>query len=259
MVDATHAYLVLRGSYTFGGLEKWQVGIRFMFVNSGTAPDNVGTLPTFGVHPEVISRTETNWTIVGDWSADLGLTESIAVDDWLNDQVATTLRDVVFPHASNKVQLDELHAWPIASDGSVVDGRTMVLTFTGSKPGGNVTGNPLPLENSVVVSWATGRIGRHGRGRIYWPTQAVTDIDATGLLSSTPQTAVKTDWVTALEAFAITPTGLGNHWALPIVTGKPYANYAVITGIKVGNVVDTQRRRRRQLVESYVTGTTSYG
>lgn len=259
MVDATHAYLVLRGGYTFSSPETWQVGIRFMFLNSGTAPDNVGTLPTFGVHEETISRTETNWTIVGDWSADLGLAESIAVDDWLNDQIATTLRDVVFPHASNKVQLRELHAWPVASDGSVVDGRTCVLTFTGSLPGGSNTGNPLPLENSMVVGWGTGRIGRHGRGRIYWPTQPTSDIDATGLFSSTAQGDLADTWQTAIEGFAITPTGLGNHWALPIVTGKPYTHYAVITSLNVGNVVDTQRRRRRQLVETRVSRDLSYG
>lgn len=258
MTDATHLYLVLRGNYTFSSPETWQVGIRWQLEHNASTPDPVGTLKTFTVSDEVVSRSETNWDIVGDYSCDLGFGSVFRPDDWLNDQVADTLRNVVFPHASNKVQLLELHAWPIAADGSVVGGHTMVLTFTGSKPGGSNSGNPLPLENSMVVSWTTGRIGRHGRGRIYWPTQPTSDIDATGLFSATPQGDLADTWQTALQDFAVTSGIISSVWCLPVVTGKPYVNYALITGLSVGNVVDTQRRRRRQLVESRVTRTLSY-
>ncbi len=258
MVDATHLYLVLRGGYTFTSPETWQVGIRWQLEHNTSTPDEVGTLKTFGVSPEVISRTESDWTIVGDYSCDLGLATVFRPDDWLNDQVGNELRNVVFPHASNKVQLRELHVWPIAADGSVVDGRTCVLTFTGSLPGGSNSGNPLPLENSMVVSFSTGRIGRHGRGRVYWPTQPTSDIDATGLFGATPQGDLADTFAEFLTDVAITGTIITDVWCLPVVTGKPYVNYALITGLNVGNVVDTQRRRRRQEVESRTTRTLSY-
>jgi len=61
-----------------------------------------------------------------------------------------------------------------------------------------------------------------------------------------------------LEGIAVTG-GVGHsEWALPIVTGKPYDNYAVVTSVQVGDVMDTQRRRRRQLVESYHSEDVSY-
>jgi hypothetical protein len=42
------------------------------------------------------------------------------------------------------------------------------------------------------------------------------------------------------------------------VTGKPYSSYGQITGMSVGDIYDAQRRRRRQLVETRVTGALSY-
>jgi hypothetical protein len=38
-----------------------------------------------------------------------------------------------------------------------------------------------------------------------------------------------------------------------IVTGSPYQKYGRINAVRVGEVVDTQRRRRRQLAENYIS------
>lgn len=251
MADPTHMYAVLRGGYTFGGTETWQTGLRFLLENNASTPDNVGTLSTFTVVDEIISRVETDWTIIGDWSAHFGTGSDFHVDDWLNDQIGDYLRNIAFPYASSKVQLREIHAWPIQSDGLVAGGHTCVLTYTGSLPGGSHTGNPLPVENTPVVSLETGRIGRHGRGRMYWPVQPSSTIDANGLYDHTTRDSLATDFSAFLASIAVTG-GLGHsEWCLPIVTGKPYTHYGVVTGVKVGDVMDTQRRRRRQLVESY--------
>jgi hypothetical protein len=256
--DVTHLYCVLRGGYTFSSPETWQTGFRLLAENNASTPDNIGALVPFTLVDEVISRTETDWTIVGDYSVHFGTGSDIHVDDWLNDQIGDELRNVLFPHASNKVQLREIHVWPIQRNGLVAGGHTCVLAYTGSLPGGSNSGNPLPVENTPVVSLQTGRIGRHGRGRMFWPVQAASEIDATGLWTHADRDALATDFATFFHDIAITG-GLGHsEWLLPIVTGKPYSNYAVVTGVRVGDVMDTQRRRRRALTEVYHHEDVSY-
>jgi len=251
MADAVCMYVVLRGGYTFSSAETWQTGFHCMLVADPSTPDFVGTLPTFSVDDADVHRTETDWTIVADWKAGLGVGSNINIDDWLNDQIGNELRNVVFPHASNKVQLREIHAWPIGADGLVVDGRSAVLAYTGSLPGGSNSGNPLPVENSPVVSLQNGRIGAHGRGRMYWPVMPASEVDATGLWTHADRDALAVDMQTFFQDIALTG-GLGHdEWLLPIVFWKAAHKYAVITGVRVGDVIDTQRRRRRQLTESY--------
>jgi hypothetical protein len=117
----------------------------------------------------------------------------------------------------------------------------------------------LPAECSVVGSWITQRIGRKGRGRIYLPPTGSAVISDGGEMAPTQTAHVVEGLVSFLEAAAITPTGPGNHWALPIVTGAPYTSYAEIDGVRVGSIVDSQRRRRRQAPEVYANAAVAYG
>lgn len=258
MANATHTLLVLEGGYTDTTVEHWQVGIRFMMENNSTTPDMSGDLVPFEVDPVNVFRTETHWTIAQRWNAKFSGSSHIDIGDWLNDQVAGTLFGTIFPRCSNKVRLDTIKASPIDTSGAVVGGMTALLTWTSSPTGGSQTGNPLPFENSVVASWNTPVIGPKGRGRIYWPVMSASELNSDGRLDSTQASGFKDDVISMLEGFAISG-GVGHsEWALPIVTGKPWSKYGVITSVRVGDVIDTQRRRRRQLVETYVSGTTSY-
>ena len=260
MTTATHAYVVFRGGYPALLEEQWQFGVRFMLVNSGTAPDSTGTLPTFDVDAVSVGRTETDWTISSEWNAGLGSLESIVVDDWLNDQLLpsfVTLLDNC--RASSHVEGRSIKVSPITSSGHVADLRTATGEYTGTKPPGGSSGNMVPPEVSIVGSWLTERIGRRGRGRIYLPPTTVGFIDTLGQIVGTAQGDIADALVAFLEGCAITPTGLGNHWALPIVTGHPWTQYAVVEGARVGSVFDAQRRRRRQLTEIYQARAASYG
>jgi hypothetical protein len=51
--------------------------------------------------------------------------------------------------------------------------------------------------------------------------------------------------------------GLSAH-VRPVVTGVPYEQYGVVKAVRVGNIVDTQRRRRNRLSEVYVSGAPTY-
>jgi hypothetical protein len=229
-----------------------------MLKNDAGTPADHGTLPLFDVTDVNISRTETHWTIQQAWNAHFGIGSDIDTGDWLNDEIAGTLFGTVFPRCSEKVVLQTIKASPIATDGTVVRDRTTVLTWTSSFTGGSQSGNPLPFENSIVASWQTPVLGPKGRGRVYWPVSATSVLNSDGRLGTTPRADFLADVVSMLEGFAITG-GIGHsEWALPIVTGKPYTEYGQITGVRVGDVIDTQRRRRRQLAESYASAATSY-
>lgn len=260
MADATHAYAVFHGGFLDHLEEYWQVGVRFMLVNSGTEPDHVGSLPTFGVTAAAVARDETDWTIESLWNADLGLAESIQVDDWLNDQLApAALALMAGCYISSQVTLKGIKVSPINGSGHVVDLRTSQLLWKSPLPHGPTDIPMLPAECSVVVSWGTQRIGRKGRGRIYLPPTGSAVINESGDLAGAQTAHIADGAVAFLEASAITPTGPGNHWALPIVTGSPYTSYAEIDAVRVGSVIDSQRRRRRQVPEIYANEAVTYG
>jgi len=259
MADATHAYAVFQGGYNDESVETWQFGVRFVLVNSVGAPADHGTLPTFGVDEVAVSRTEKDWTISATWKANLGIAESINVDDWLNDQLLPSAETFMgAANLSGKVELRSIKVSPINASGLVVEDRTAIGTYV-TPPTGIRSDHLLPLQTSAVVSWVTPVIGRRGRGRIYLPPATTGEVDGDGLYLDTRQAGTLDGAVAFLEGCAITPTGGGNHWALPIVTGSPWTAYGIIGAVRVGNVLDTQRRRRRQLVETYVSAGVTYG
>lgn len=258
MADFGHIYLVVSGGYVSVPEEHWQYGIRFHCIFSGTAPDDFGTLQTNPVDTSEVSRTETHWTIASNWHSH-NLLETFQPDDWLNDQVAPALTSHFGSGLWGDVRVDSVKASPIDSTGHVADGRTSLLEWTSAHPQGSGSSNPLPLENSVAVSFQTPRIGPRGRGRIYYPVTDVTHVDAGGRLDSSSATATKNEVIAQIEGMSLTPSILtGAPWVLPIVTGDPWDEYGLVKSVRVGNVIDTQRRRRRQEVEVYVSGTTTY-
>jgi hypothetical protein len=75
-------------------------------------------------------------------------------------------------------------------------------------------------------------------------------------LSSTTVDDIVENQQTFLAALSDLGGGDGNM--RPIVTGGNYTKYAVINSVRVGNVMDTQRRRRNRLTEVYTSGAVSY-
>jgi hypothetical protein len=258
MALANHVHLTLSGGYTFTTPETWQMGINFMLINSTTTPNNQGELPTFTPDPISVHRVESNWTIDSTWHVDMGAGAVFEPDDWLNDQVAATLFGTVFPRCSDKVRLLHIKANPVDHTGHVVGDHFSLLTWTSSFTGGSESGNPMPLENSIAVSWQTPVLGKKGRGRIYTPVPASNSTDSEGLLTSTLQDGLRDDCKAMLEGFALTGTLLNPVWMLPIVCAQDPTTYGVITSVRVGQVIDTQRRRRRSQPEDYHTAAVSY-
>lgn len=122
-------------------------------------------------------------------------------------------------------------------------------TFTANQPG---TGTPkMSAQAAVVVSLATNTPGARGRGRIYWPAVGATvdsnlrlSIPTTGAVAA----AMKT-YTTAIQGALATafPT-IG--FDLAVRSKAAHATPHVVR-LRVGNVIDNQRRRRDAFVELY--------
>lgn len=252
MTDATHVYAVFSGGYTTIPEEFWQFGIRFLVEASITAPEDSGDLVPFGVTPASVSRTESLWNITSVWTGDLAGTETFAPDDWLNDQVAPAATTFFADSTiSSQVRLDSIKASPITATGHVADLRTTLLTWTSSNPVGGQSGDMLPPEVALAVSWQTPVLGKRGRGRIYLPPCVEASNSSTGMVGSGAVDANRDAAVGFLQDSAILSSLIDGQWVIPIVTGSPWTKYGEILEVRVGEVWDAQRRRRRSLPENY--------
>lgn len=137
----------------------------------------------------------------------------------------------------------EVRLSAIDADGSVVNGAS-VGTFTAGL-GGSTT-QTMPPQVAMVSSLVTGGRGPRNRGRLYIPAHAPTT-SAGIILSAGQMTTINTATKTAIQAFnAIS----GIRCA---VVSRTHATYSDPTFVKIGNQLDTQRRRREGVKESYTT------
>lgn len=119
-----------------------------------------------------------------------------------------------------------------------------------ASPAAGADTTALPPQTSVVVSLLTGTPGARNRGRMYFPSPGRTALTATGRLSTTARDVLRDRMKVFLD-----------HWnADPVTMPAAVASnaglfVASVTSIRVGDVVDTQRRRRDSLPEAYAVGT----
>lgn len=107
----------------------------------------------------------------------------------------------------------------------------------------------LPFSTALCVSKRTGRAGRSGRGRMYWPVLAAA-VGSNGKFTLP---------VTIADEFAELVVDLGNvdgvSTAIAVVTSQTLNLVTPVTEIRVGDVPDSQRNRRDRLVETYLSAT----
>lgn len=124
----------------------------------------------------------------------------------------------------------------------------------GESTGGPVAGSgslTMPPQCSVVASLLTGIAGRRTRGRIYWP-RVTGSLDAGFKISGTPVPALLAPaFADFLEDTALAS---GLEGLQPVVVSKVGAGaLTTVSSVSVGDIIDTQRRRRDKLVETRVT------
>lgn len=264
MANEKHLLLTFTGGYDDSSLaaEGWSTGIR-LALDFTTAPSGVFTLSNdWDPVAHSISRTEADWTISGNWWIQ-HLLAHVSPDDYLNDQVAPAWAAFLggADYSAHAVT-HQIKLAVIGTNGKEVPappyavGTPCLLTYTSSAPTGGSGGNMLPLQNTVAHSLRTDQIGRRGRGRMFMPSLTVAALDAHGFVSSSQLSNMRDNLVAFCEALKLGSGG--GPYIRPIVTGHPWTTAGLVSSVRVGNVVDTQRRRRRSLVETVVTGTPSY-
>lgn len=108
----------------------------------------------------------------------------------------------------------------------------------------------LPFQTSWVISLRTSAVGGRGRGRLYWPATGVVLVGST----LRPAVATVTTFLTDAQTYL---TNLRNA-VQTVITGADLAVWSRATpalnevnALQVGDVLDVQRRRRDNLVETY--------
>ena len=124
-----------------------------------------------------------------------------------------------------------------ATDGQITRAE-VVLALTGV-----AAGEMLPFQCATVISLLTNSATRHGRGRFYLPPLAVSQTDQ-GRVSAAAMIVLDTAWTAFFDS-------LNTSGITPVVRNRTGHVSTTVTSARVGNVIDTQRRRRNKLTEVY--------
>jgi hypothetical protein len=178
------------------------------------------------------------------------------IDSWLNGAIKNAVLSYHTAQASHidarcKLSFAKLNA--VGIDGKYLNPLTHEYVFADVGGGGANYGN-FPNQNTVAVSLTTGYSrGPAHRGRFYLPLPTV-QIDPNGQIAVGFIQDIEQATKTFLEAVADVPGIDAPNSMTPVVmsrkSGAPA--YRVITGVSVGMVMDTQRRRRKSLAENYL-------
>lgn len=258
MTGEMHLRLTAGGDYVSSGLEGeiWECSVALALV-FGTV-DPVGTFPTnWTPEAATIARTESEWTIAGNWKVSVGA-HVFNPDDYLNDQAGpawTTL--MAYAHISSQSRLRYLKLSPIIGPSGHLEpappyavGSPCELVWTTLDATGGLANPMLPPQNSVALSWQTAQPGRHGKGRVFLPPSSG-GILSLGKIDTTARDEIATAGAAFINALTYSDASPVGAHVKPVVTGKPWSHYGTISSVKVGNIMDTQRRRRDRLREAY--------
>lgn len=120
-------------------------------------------------------------------------------------------------------------------------------------PQAGTGGQAHPYQTSAVLSLRTAGLGASGRGRVYWPATGIT-LGATNLRPNagavTPVLSGLKSYLGLLAAAANTITT--NDVVLSVWSRKNNSTQPVVN-LQMGDIMDTQRRRRDAAIETYQT------
>lgn len=178
------------------------------------------------------------------------------LQDWLDGE----LKDEVEAWHTNpqamiqyNCRLEYLKLNYINMAGHYVDPNTHEYVYA-TPPHGGSTAAPHPNQIALVVSLTTGlQRGYAHRGRFYSPMPTTT-VQSDGLIGTGPAGDIATAAAAFLTAVNDTP-GLDNTSSPNVCVMSKHGQGAthIVTGVEIGRALDTQRRRRRELPESYAS------
>ena len=182
------------------------------------------------------------------------------LDDWLHGELKDEVRAwhvSVGAHIQMGATLQYVKLNYVNMAGHYVDPNTHEHVY--SPPATGQYSGPIPPNQvALVVSLVTGlERGYAHRGRFYSPLPAAA-VQDDGLISVGIATEVANAAAAFLTAVNDTP-GLDNTSSpnVCVMSSRGTGATHVVTGVEVGRVLDTQRRRRADIPESWVAAPVS--
>lgn len=216
-------HILVQWGGTLPGKEEWSCGVRMA---NDMVGNNMSSLPSAGE--------------LQTW-----------LDGSLKDAVQA-FHTRATSHISGWCLLTFVKANIVGMDGRYVDNITHEHVFTPT-PGDSVS--PLyPNQVALVASLTTGLArGPAHRGRFYMPLPAIALEPSTGAIAVGGAIDVAGSVKTFIEALSDTPgIDIASDVNVCVMSRKTGAAAThKVTGVEVGRVLDTQRRRRRSLDEQY--------
>jgi hypothetical protein len=204
-----------------------------------------------------------------EWSTGFWIGENDADADLPTQQLADDIRTAwqtwftsQAAYISNAYTSTLVKLSSVGTDGKSDANDTVYSTFTGNAAGARA--ELLPPQIALVATFQGPQArGLASKGRMYLPG-VVRQIGVNGKIDGTTQASMLAAFRTMLQAInASTATDnvlmLASHGQLNRdgtvkVGGRAAVNHEVVS-VKIGDVYDTQRRRRNGLVEVYQTAT----
>jgi len=207
-----------------------------------------------GVLGETASAPQ-GWSISTRWNLVGGGYDARSQDTM--DSIAASVEDAATTFFTSNVFTDQVwwtycKAYSIESNGGSADNPIGV--FNVDDPDAGSAGAEKPFQVSWVVSLdATGRgSGKAGRFFLPCPAPAV-ERDGTVLVASAiASLALVKDFLDDVDS-AIGGSDLAEDVQLVIASGKGTGTLHPVTELRLGRILDTQRRRRDKGVEDYQT------
>lgn len=142
----------------------------------------------------------------------------------------------------------------IGTDGRYVNqGATRLIEFPNDVPGTVPT--VYPLQVCWVSTWTTDfQRGRAARGRTYWPTAVPVTGQELGRVASGPQGNFLGALRSLIPRLNQAAQLQGGGVVASVMSDLDAGRTAAITGVRVGNRLDIQRRRDNKMPEAYQLG-----
>lgn len=110
-----------------------------------------------------------------------------------------------------------------------------------------------PFQTSIVLSLRTAAIGASGRGRLYWPATGLAMNSGTLRPAGSAVLAILSGFKTYLTSIGTAIDTVTTEVPFLSVWSRTNATTAPVINIQMGDILDTQRRRRDAAVETYQT------
>lgn len=175
-----------------------------------------------------------------------------AFTDAVRDAWATFFNDPLV-NISSSYTFEQVKAVRLAKNG-LYDGTDAAISFPAAAVNGGRTGTALPPQVALVATLIGGSgKGLGGKGRMYLPGVSES-VDGTGHITWNVVQYISSHLATFFNDINASFDAPGV--AINVSRGHKAqlglgARNVIINGVRVGNVYDTQRRRRNALAETY--------